>query len=52
MKRGLFGPGEKYDNESGITNNKWQQVGYVAVIEFQIFFNDNKKFMVAGKKLG
>ena len=31
---------EKYDNESGKTNNKWPQVGYIARdrrIEFHFF---------------
>ena len=44
---------EKYDNESGKTNNKWTQVVTLHVIEFHFFFwNANKNFRVAGKKIG
>ena len=34
MKRGLFGPGtdEKYDNQSGKTNNKWPQEGPIKTL--------------------
>ena len=44
---------EKYYNESGKTNNKYPQVGYVAgtlrVIEFHLFWNSNENFRIAGK---
>ena len=31
---------EKYDNESGKTNNKWPQVGYIVCDRFSFFGGD------------
>ena len=43
---------EKYDNESGKTNNKWPQVRCVVFDRISCFWNSNKNFRVAGKYKG
>ena len=44
--------GEKYDNKSGKTNNKWPQVGYVACDRISFFFGMPIKTLGLLEKLG